>query len=71
MDISCYELFNGMLQIFLFFFLFFFCYKYICNSIRDLPGKIFGVSKASLVLIETGPFAKIWGHFFFVMFKEN
>ena len=39
--------------------------------IRDLPGKIFDVSKASLVLIAMGHLAKIWGHFLFVMFKEN
>ena len=38
---------------------------------RDLPGKIFEVSKASLVLIATGLFAKIWGHFLFVMNKAN
>ena len=37
-------------------------------AFRDLPEKIFDVSKALLVLIETGPFAKIWGHFLFVMF---
>ena len=30
---------------------------------RDLPGKIFDVSKALLDLIETGHFARIWGHF--------
>ena len=42
-----------------------------CRLSRDLPGKIFDVSKASLILIAMGLLAKIWGHFLFVMFKEN
>ena len=40
-------------------------------GINHLPGKIFDVSKASLVLIAMGLLDKIWGHFLFVMFKEN
>ena len=41
------------------------------DSYRDLPGKIFDVSKASLVLIAMGLLAKIWGHFLYVMCKAN